>query len=193
MNVILLGPPGAGKGTQSKFLEDHFGLKQLSTGDMLRAELASGSPLGLQAKAIMDSGKLVSDDIVIAMIATRMDQADCAKGVIFDGFPRTVAQAEALDDMLADKNKPLPFVIELRVDEKILIDRIRARIAQAQAAGTPLRADDTEETLVKRLAVYHAQTAPIIPYYAKKNMLHVLDGMEAIATVSAKMKVLLAA
>lgn len=188
MNVILLGPPGAGKGTQSKFLEDDFGLKQLSTGDMLRAELASGSNLGMQAKAIMDSGKLVSDEIVISMIAENIDHPGCAKGVIFDGFPRTVAQAQALDDMLHGKGKKHPVVIELRVDEKILVDRIRMRIEQAKASGTPLRADDNEETLLKRLAVYKEQTAPIIPYYEAKKMLHVIDGMAPIDEVRTQIR-----
>lgn len=186
MNIILLGPPGAGKGTQSKFIEETYGLKQLSTGDMLRAELSSGSPLGLKAKAIMESGALVPDEIVIDMISARIDQPDCARGVIFDGFPRTVAQAQALDALLIAKGKPLPIVIELRVDEKILVERIRTRIAQAQASGTPLRADDNEETLIKRLAVYKDQTAPIIPHYAGKGLLRTIDGMLPIATVGAE-------
>lgn len=184
INLILLGPPGAGKGTQAKRLEDKYGLKQLSTGDMLRAEIAAGSALGLQAKAIMDSGALVSDDIVIAMIASRIDQPDCKNGVIFDGFPRTVAQAEALDQMLAQKGRPLSAVIELKVDEEALVNRLNTRIAETKARGEPVRADDTEETLRKRLEVFRQQTAPIIPHYKGKGMLQSVDGMAAIDDVA---------
>lgn len=177
MNLILLGPPGAGKGTQAKKLEEKFGLCQLSTGDMLRAEMSAGSELGNKVKAIVDSGALVTDDIMIEMIANRIEQADCKNGVIFDGFPRTVAQAEALDTMLSDKGRPLTAVIELKVDESILIGRLHTRIEQSKAAGKEVRADDNEETLRKRLGVFHAQTAPIIPYYRNKNMLQSVDGM----------------
>lgn len=185
INLILLGPPGAGKGTQAKRLEDKYGLKQLSTGDMLRAEIAAGSALGLQAKAIMDSGALVSDDIVIAMIASRIEQPDCKNGVIFDGFPRTVAQAEALDEMLAQKGRPLSAVIELKVDEEALVNRLNTRIAETKAKGEPVRADDNEETLRKRLEVFRQQTAPIIPYYKVQNMLQSVDGMASIDAVEA--------
>jgi adenylate kinase len=185
VNLILLGPPGAGKGTQAKRLEEKYGLKQLSTGDMLRAEIAAGSELGLKAKSIMDSGALVSDDIVIAMIASRIDQPDCAQGVIFDGFPRTVAQAEALDAMLAQKGRPLSAVIELKVDEDALVDRLNTRIAQTLARGEAVRSDDNEETLRKRLEVFRQQTAPIIPYYAGKNMLQSVDGMASVEAVEA--------
>lgn len=183
INLILLGPPGAGKGTQAKRLEDKYGLKQLSTGDMLRAEIAAGSALGLKAKSIMDSGALVSDDIVIAMIASRIEQPDCKNGVIFDGFPRTVAQAEALDEMLAQKGRPLSAVIELKVDEEALVNRLNTRIAETKAKGDPVRADDTEETLRKRLEVFRQQTAPIIPYYKGQNMLQSVDGMASIDAV----------
>lgn len=187
INLILLGPPGAGKGTQAKRLEDKYGLKQLSTGDMLRAEIAAGSELGLKAKLIMDSGSLVSDDIVIAMIASRMEQADCKNGVIFDGFPRTVAQAEALDAMLEQRGRPLSAVIELKVDEEALVKRLNNRIAETRARGEPVRGDDNEETLRKRLQVFREQTAPIIPYYKAKNMLQSVDGMAEIEVVEASL------
>lgn len=187
INLILLGPPGAGKGTQAKRLEEKYGLKQLSTGDMLRAEIASGTELGLKAKAIMDSGALVSDDIVIAMIARRMDQTDCKSGVIFDGFPRTVAQAEALDRMLAEKSCTLAAVVELKVDEEALVKRLNNRIAETTARGEPVRGDDNEETLRKRLQVFREQTAPIIPYYKNKGMLQSVDGMAGIDAVEASL------
>ena len=187
INLILLGPPGAGKGTQAKRLEDKYGLKQLSTGDMLRAEISAGSELGLKAKSIMDSGALVSDEIVIAMIASRMEQADCKNGVIFDGFPRTVAQAEALDKMLEAKGRPLSAVIELKVDEEALVKRLNNRIAETKARGEPVRGDDNEETLRKRLQVFREQTAPIIPYYDSKDMLQSVDGMAAIEVVEAEL------
>lgn len=183
INLILLGPPGAGKGTQAKRLEDKYGLKQLSTGDMLRAEIAAGTELGRKAKAIMDSGALVSDEIVIAMIASRMEQADCKNGVIFDGFPRTVAQAQALDAMLAEKGRPLSAVVELKVDEEALVKRLNNRIAETKARGEEVRGDDNEETLRKRLQVFRDQTAPIIPYYADKDMLQSVDGMAEIDVV----------
>ncbi len=187
INLILLGPPGAGKGTQAKRLEDKYGLKQLSTGDMLRAEIANGTELGLKAKSIMDSGALVSDEIVIAMIANRIDQADCKNGVIFDGFPRTVAQAEALDAMLAEKGCALAAVVELKVDEEALVKRLNNRIAETQARGEPVRGDDNEETLRKRLQVFRDQTAPIIPYYKNKGMLQSVDGMAEIDVVEASL------
>jgi adenylate kinase len=183
MNIILLGPPGAGKGTQAKKLESKYGLKQLSTGDMLRAEVAAGTPLGKKAKEIMDAGGLVSDDIIIGMISARMDQADCAKGVIFDGFPRTVAQAKALDEMLAARGKAAALAIELQVDEEALVGRLHTRIAEMKARGETPRSDDTEETLRKRLDEFRAKTAPIIPYYRDKAMLKAVDGMAAIEAV----------
>jgi adenylate kinase len=180
MNIILLGPPGAGKGTQAKLLEDTRGMKQLSTGDMLRAEITAQSPLGIKVKTIMDAGALVSDEIVIEMISNRIEQADCAKGFILDGFPRTVAQAEALDSMLAHKGKKLNAVIQLVVDENALLARIEKRAAES----VNVRADDNADALKKRLAVYNDQTAPIIPYYEGKKMLRKVDGMAAVNIVT---------
>ncbi|MFA7276783.1 MAG: adenylate kinase [Pseudobdellovibrionaceae bacterium] len=180
MNIILLGPPGAGKGTQAKIIEEGRGLKQLSTGDMLRAEIAAQSPLGVKVKAIMDAGSLVSDEIVIEMISNRIEQADCTKGFILDGFPRTVAQAEELDEMLAHKGKKLHAVIQLAVDEDALLARIEKRAAES----VNVRADDNAEALKKRLAVYNEQTAPIIPYYEKKGTLRRVDGMAAVNIVT---------
>lgn len=185
INVILLGPPGAGKGTQAKKLEEKYGLKQLSTGDMLRAEVKAGTELGQKAKAIMDLGNLVPDDIIIGMIASRIEQPDCRNGVIFDGFPRTIPQAEALDKMLADKARPLPAVIELKVDEEAMVNRLHTRIAEAKASGQPVRSDDNEEILRGRLEVYRRDTAPIIPYYKNKGMLHTVDGMAPMDSVEA--------
>ena len=180
MNVILFGPPGAGKGTQAQMLVSEFGMVQLSTGDMLRAAIAAGSELGLKAKSIMDAGQLVSDDIIIGMISERMDAPDCANGVILDGFPRTVAQAEALDQMFADKNIALDSVIEIAVDEAALFARIENRAAETGGS----RSDDNAEVLAERLKVYHANTAPILPYYRDKNKLVTIDGMQSIDKVS---------
>ncbi|WP_420406277.1 adenylate kinase [Nisaea sp.] len=191
MNLILLGPPGAGKGTQAKRLEDKFKIVQLSTGDMLRAAIASGSEVGLKAKSIIDSGGLVSDDIMVQMISERIDQDDCKNGFILDGFPRTVAQADALDGMLAEKGLKIDHVIELKVDEAILFDRIRTRIAETPEAER--RSDDNEETLKKRLDVFKEQTAPIIPYYADKGALKTVDGMASIDKVSAQIDAIVAA
>lgn len=184
LNILLIGPPGAGKGTQAKLLEEKFGLKQLSTGDMLRAEIAAGTDLGRKAREVIDRGDLVSDDIMIGMIGNRLSQPDCAKGVIFDGFPRTVAQAQALDKLLADRGAPLQAVIRITVDEDELVNRLNTRIAQTKAAGGEVRGDDNEETFRKRLGVYEAQTAPIIPYYAEQGLIREVDGMQEIETVS---------
>lgn len=186
MNLILFGPPGAGKGTQAKRLEDRHGLKQLSTGDMLRAMVASGSQLGQEAKRIMDQGLLMPDQLVIEMIADRIGQSDCAKGFILDGFPRTVKQAEGLDAMLASRGLKLSAVIELKVDEAALLARIHSRIAQGQARG-----DDTPEALQKRLKVYREQTLPVLPYYEKTGLLRSVDGMAPIDNVSQAIEAIL--
>jgi adenylate kinase len=191
MYLILIGPPGAGKGTQAKILEETYGLKQLSTGDMLRAEIAAGSDLGKKAKAVIDAGNLVSDDIMVDMIAGRITQPDCTKGVIFDGFPRTVDQAQALDAMLADRGKKIDAVIEFVVDEESLVDRLNTRIAQTKAAGNPVRGDDNEETLRNRLKVYRGQTAPILPYYEAAGLLTKVDGMKPIDVVTGEIKAVL--
>lgn len=181
MRLILLGPPGAGKGTQAKRLEDLHGLKQLATGDMLRSEIASGSPLGQKVEAIMAAGDLVSDDIMVEMIAHRITKPDCEKGFILDGFPRTVAQAEALDDMLANHKQDLNAVIELQVDEQELYNRIQKR---AEDDGDTSRADDSVEVMRNRLDVFKKQTAPIIPYYRNKGLLKTVDGMQPIDVVA---------
>jgi len=190
VNIILLGPPGAGKGTQAKRLEARYNLVQLSTGDMLRAAVASGSELGRRAKAIMDAGQLMPDDLMVQMISDRIDQPDCAKGFILDGFPRTTTQAESLDRMLAEKGLEMDAVVELQVDDAVLVDRIRARIEQSPEGA---RSDDTVETLTKRLEIYHAQTAPILPYYRDRGVLSTVDGMAEIEQVSAQIEKLLAA
>ena len=180
MNIILFGAPGAGKGTQAKRLVDSRGMVQLSTGDMLRAAIDAGTELGLQAKEIMDRGELVSDDIILGMIAERMDSPDCANGVILDGFPRTVAQADGLDAMLDARGWGLDHVIEIKVDEAALFARIETRAAET--GGT--RADDNAETLRKRLAVYHDNTAPLLPYYSAKGLMRTVDGMASIEEVA---------
>lgn len=181
MNIILFGPPGAGKGTQAKFLEEAHGLVQLSTGDMLRAAAKSGSEIGQQAQVVMDAGQLMPDDIMIQIISERIDQPDCVNGFILDGFPRTTAQAEALETMLAKKGLKLNFVIEIAVDDEILVDRINARVAQMPEADR--RSDDNAETLRERLGVYHKQTAPILPFYRERDMLKQVDGMLSIEQV----------
>ena len=185
MRLILLGPPGAGKGTQAQRLVSRHGIVQLSTGDMLRAAVKAGSPVGLQAKDIMDRGELVPDDVVVAIVSDRIDEPDARKGFILDGFPRTVAQAEALDRMLQEKNLKLDGVVELKVDEGILLQRIENRIREMSARGEPLRKDDDPEILKTRLDAYRRQTAPLIDHYRGKGMLRAVDGMASMDDVTA--------
>ena len=185
MRLILLGPPGAGKGTQSTRLVTKFGIPQLSTGDMLRAAVKAGTPVGKQAKAIMDAGKLVSDDVVVGIVADRIEEADARKGFILDGFPRTVAQAEALDSMLARKKIKLDAVVELLVDERALLARIQKRADDTVKAGGTVRADDNPDSFKIRLDAYKAQTAPVSSYYASKGVLKAVDGMAPVETVAA--------
>jgi len=184
MRLILLGPPGAGKGTQAQRLIQKHGIVQLSTGDMLRAAVAAGTPVGLRAKSIMDRGELVPDEVVVAIIADRIDQGDAKRGFVLDGFPRTVPQAQALDRLLAERGLKLDGVIELKVDEGILLKRIENRVAEMTARGEKLRADDNPEVLKGRLAAYRAQTAPLAGYYASKGMLRSVDGMAPIEAVT---------
>ena len=180
MNIILFGPPGAGKGTQAHKLVSERGMVQLSTGDMLRAAISAGTELGLKAKSIMDAGQLVPDDVMIGMIEERMDAETVAKGVILDGFPRTVAQAEALSDMFVSRGLELAHVIEIQVDENALFARIENRAAETGGD----RSDDNADVLKARLAVYHENTAPVLPYYADKGILKQVDGMQSIDAVS---------
>jgi len=209
MNIILLGPPGAGKGTQARQLEEKYGLVQLATGDMLRAAVKKGEPLGLEAKKIMDAGNLVPDELMIRLIETRIDQPDCAKGFILDGFPRTVPQAQALDHMLTAKAKKLDAVIELKVNEDQLIERVAGRFTCAkcgegyhdtfkrpqkdgmcdECGGIEFtrRADDNAETMKTRLKAYHDLTAPILPYYEARGALRHVDGMLPFEAVFAEL------
>ncbi|MCZ8102508.1 MAG: adenylate kinase [Burkholderiales bacterium] len=188
MRLILLGPPGAGKGTQAVRLVERLGIPQLSTGDMLRAAVAAGTPVGLQAKAVMESGGLVSDAIVIGIVADRIEEPDAKKGFILDGFPRTVAQAEALDRMLADKGLKLDAALELVVDQDALVGRIIKRADEARAAGQPVRKDDDPDVFKTRLAAYNRDTAVVAPYYEKAGKLKTIDGMQPIDTVTEAMK-----
>src|SRR5215470_14303558 len=184
MRLILLGPPGAGKGTQAQRLVEKHGIVQLSTGDMLRAAVKAGTPVGLRAKDIMDRGELVPDDVVVAIVSDRIDQPDAKKGFILDGFPRTVPQAVALDRLLRDKGLKLDAVVELKVDAGVLQQRIENRIAEAKASGQPLRADDDPEKLKRRVEIYHEQTAPLVDYYRLEGPLTSVDGMAAIPEVA---------
>jgi adenylate kinase len=181
VNLILFGPPGAGKGTQAKILSETRSLPQLSTGDMLRAAVAAGSPLGLRVKEILAKGELVSDELVIGIIGQRYDQPDCKNGAVFDGFPRTIPQAEALDTMLAARGRKIDLVLELKVDDAVLLSRVEARIK----AGGVMRSDDTPETLAHRLGVYYKNTAPLLDFYRARGKLTTLDGMAPIETVTA--------
>jgi len=184
MRLILLGPPGAGKGTQAARLTEKFKIPQLSTGDMLRAAVKAGTPVGLQAKAVMDAGGLVSDEIVCGIISDRIEEADATNGFILDGFPRTVAQAQALDDMLAHKGMKLDAIVELKVDENALLARIEKRAAETLAAGGVVRADDNPESFKVRLTAYREQTAPVSAYYASRGVLKTVDGMAPIDQVT---------
>lgn len=185
MRLILLGPPGAGKGTQALRLVANHRIVQLSTGDMLRAAVAAGTEVGLRAKSIMEAGQLVPDEVVVAIIADRIGQADAKRGFVLDGFPRTVPQAEALDRLLEQRGLKLDAVIELKVDENILVKRIENRVAEMTARGEKLRSDDNPEVLKGRLAAYRAQTAPLADYYARKGMLKTVDGMAPVDAVTA--------
>jgi adenylate kinase len=184
MRLILLGPPGAGKGTQAQRLVNKHKIVQLSTGDLLRAAVKAGTSIGLQAKDIMDRGELVPDEVVVGIVADRIEEPDAKKGFILDGFPRTVPQAEALDRMLEEKGLALDGVIELKVDDAMLLDRIEKRVHETIARGEPVRADDNPETLKRRLNAYYAQTAPLTAYYAQKGRLSSLDGMASIERVA---------
>lgn len=185
MIVIFLGPPGAGKGTQAAYISARRDIPQLSTGDMLRAAIAAGSDVGKQAKAVIDRGDLVSDDIVAGIVSERIEMRDCKPGFLLDGFPRTLEQARMLDDILAEKGRPLGCVLSLEVDEDALVERLNSRVAEAKARGDEVRSDDNEATFKKRLGVYREQTAPLIPYYDKKGYLTRIDGMQPVEKVSA--------
>jgi adenylate kinase len=185
MRIVLLGPPGAGKGTQAKELVSKYGIVQLSTGDMLRAAAAAGTPVGLKAKDIMARGQLVPDEVVVEIVSDRIDQPDARNGFILDGFPRTVRQAEALDRLLADKKLRLDAVLELKVDPDIVVRRIENRVAEMKQRGETLRADDNPEILKQRLSAYDAQTAPLVSHYQDKGLLRTVDGMASISDVAA--------
>ena len=192
MRLILLGPPGAGKGTQAQRLVETHAIVQLSTGDMLRAAVQAQTEVGKRAKAVMDAGELVSDEIVNAIVAERIDQPDCANGFILDGYPRTLAQADAVEVMLAQRNLSLDAVIELVVDDKVLVGRIVNRAEEAKAAGQPVRKDDNPEVFEERLREYYKKTAPLIGYYHAKGSLKGVDGMAAIDDVTKQINDILA-
>jgi len=193
MRLILLGPPGSGKGTQAQRLVQRYGIVQLSTGEMLRAAVAAETPIGLQAKDVMAAGGLVPDEIVVGIISDRIDQPDAKNGFILDGFPRTVPQAEALDELLKKKHLKLDAVVELRVNESALLERVERRAAETLARGEEVRADDTPEVLTKRLASYRAQTEPLIHYYSERRKLLTVDGMMTIEHVTREINRILTA
>lgn len=191
MRVILLGPPGAGKGTQAQRLVEKHGIPQLSTGDMLRAAVTNGTEVGKRAKAVMDAGELVSDAIVNAIVAERIGQPDCAGGFILDGYPRTLAQADAVQSMLDERGLKLDAVIEMVVDDKALIERIARRAEETRAAGKPVRKDDEPAVVPERLREYYKKTAPLVGYYYAKGMLTSIDGMAGIETVTGEIEAIL--
>jgi adenylate kinase len=193
MRLVLLGPPGAGKGTQAQRLVSKFGIVHLSSGEMLRAAAAAGTPDGLRAKSLIDRGELVPDDMIVSIIADRIDRSDAKAGFILDGFPRTVPQAEALERLLAQRGVKLDAVVALVVNEGILLRRIEKRVADMKARGEPLRADDNSEVLRGRLAAYRTQTAPLIDHYAKKGLLRAVDGMASVEEVAAAIQDMLSA
>jgi adenylate kinase len=193
MRLILLGPPGAGKGTQAQRLVEKYGIPQLSTGDMLRAAVRAGTEIGKRAKAVMDSGELVSDEIVNRIVSDRVDEPDARNGFVLDGFPRTVAQAEALDRMLSAKGLKLDAVVELTVDESALLKRMQKRVADTIAAGGTVRADDNPESFRKRMDEYRQKTAPLSRYYAETGQLRTVDGMSGIDQVTAEIERVVAA
>jgi adenylate kinase len=184
MRLVLLGPPGAGKGTQASRIANRFGIQQLSTGDMLREAAAAGTPLGLRTKHIMDRGELVPDEVVIAVVADRIDHADAANGFVLDGFPRTVPQAEALDRELAARGIALDAVLELEINEDVLLVRIRGRAEEAANQGQSVRRDDNPEVFKTRLKAYRAQTAPLTEYYRSQGLLKIVDGLQPIDIVT---------
>ncbi|CAN7425236.1 adenylate kinase [Pararhizobium sp. LjRoot235] len=192
MRLIFLGPPGAGKGTQAKLLTEKYGIPQLSTGDMLRAAVAEQSDVGKRAKAVMDAGQLVSDEIVNEIVSDRIDSPDCSKGFILDGYPRTVPQAVALGKMLEDKGLRLDAVIELKVDEVALVRRMENRVAETIAAGGKVRSDDNPEAFRKRLVEYREKTAPLSQHYAATGELKTVDGMASVETVTSEINKILA-